>query len=98
MTEHPILFSAPMVRAILAERDHARLKTLLQKVHAFMADGQYHTLESIKLSCGGTEASVSARLRDLASLHLACISSSAVGLLAACGNIAVSLCLIAVAQ
>ena len=47
------------------ERDHARLLTLLQRVHKLMQDGQWHTLESIKLSCGGTEASVSARLRDL---------------------------------
>lgn len=47
------------------ELDQARLATLLNRVHAFMRDGQWHTLAEIVRACGGTEASVSARLRDL---------------------------------
>ena len=47
------------------DRDFARLKTQLRRVHALMLDGQERTLHSIAMSCGGTEAAVSARLRDL---------------------------------
>ena len=45
------------------DRDFARLKTQLRRVHALMLDGQERTLHSIAMSCGGTEAAVSARLR-----------------------------------
>ena len=44
--------------------DHARLKGQLARVAALMSDGQFHTLHEIARGAGGTEASVSARLRD----------------------------------
>ncbi len=47
------------------QHDQARLHGLLQRVQAFMADGQWHSLQDIQQACGGTEASCSARLRDL---------------------------------
>lgn len=47
------------------KRDFDRLTGQLQKVRAFMSDGQWHTLEQIQSICGGTEAAISARLRDL---------------------------------
>lgn len=46
-------------------RDDRRLDTLAARVHAFMSDGQWHTLAEIRAACGGTEASCSARVRDL---------------------------------
>jgi hypothetical protein len=47
------------------EHDSVRLGGLLARVEAFMRDGAWRTLPEIVASCGGTEASVSARLRDL---------------------------------
>lgn len=47
------------------ELDFERLSTLLERVHATMRDGQWHTLAGLVRNCGGSEASVSARLRDL---------------------------------
>jgi hypothetical protein len=47
------------------ELDHDRLLTLLNRVRDLMADGNWRTLAQIVQACGGTEASVSARLRDL---------------------------------
>lgn len=46
-------------------RDGKRLAGLLQRVQAFMADSQWHTLGEVQAACGGTEASCSARLRQL---------------------------------
>jgi hypothetical protein len=45
--------------------DEERLKNLLGRVWNFMQGGGWHTLAEIQSKCGGTEASVSARLRDL---------------------------------
>jgi len=45
--------------------DRVRLTRLLARVYAFMRDGEWRTLPEIAEACGGTEASVSARLRDL---------------------------------
>ena len=45
--------------------DGERLRTLLMRVHRLMHDGEWRTLQRIVLACGGSEASVSARLRDL---------------------------------
>ena len=45
--------------------DHDRLATLLERVRLLMLDGNWRTLAAISLAAGGTEASVSARLRDL---------------------------------
>lgn len=45
--------------------DQERLARLLDRVRDFMADGQWRTLAQIKAECGGSEAGISARLRDL---------------------------------
>ena len=46
--------------------DHKRLTGLLQRVYTFMNDGGgWHDLFEIAHYTGGTEASCSARLRDL---------------------------------
>jgi hypothetical protein len=46
-------------------RDGKRLRTQLEAVLALMQDGQWHTLREIADRVVGSEASVSARLRDL---------------------------------
>lgn len=46
-------------------RDHERLRGLLLRVYTQLADGQWHTLRELAEKCGGSEASVSARIRDL---------------------------------
>jgi hypothetical protein len=48
-----------------AADDYQRLRGQLQRVARFMADDRFHTLSEIARATGGTEASVSARLRDL---------------------------------
>lgn len=45
--------------------DAERLTTLMERVAAVMRDGDWHTLRELAVRTGGTEASVSARLRDL---------------------------------
>ena len=45
-------------------QDKFRLLTELQRVWVVMRDGQWHTLKSIASAVGGSEAGVSARLRD----------------------------------
>lgn len=45
--------------------DEQRLTSQLERVRHFMMDGRWHTLAEIVAACGGTDASVSARLRDL---------------------------------
>lgn len=47
------------------QRDYQRLEKLIDRVHAFMSDGQWHTIPEIADACGGTQTSCSARLRDL---------------------------------
>lgn len=47
------------------ERDQGRLKGQLAAVSGIMSDQQWHTLDEIARLAGGSEASVSARLRDL---------------------------------
>ena len=47
------------------EADGKRLSTLLDRVRVLMVDGHWRTLTEIVQAVGGTEASVSARLRDL---------------------------------
>ena len=49
----------------LESGDQERLRTLLERVRRLMGDGRWRTLSEISQSCGGTEASVSARIRDL---------------------------------
>jgi hypothetical protein len=48
-----------------AERDYKRLERLIDRVHALMSDGQWHTIPEISDACGGSQTSCSARLRDL---------------------------------
>ena len=45
--------------------DTERLAGQLGRVHSLMRDGQWRTLEAIAQAVGGSEAGVSARLRDL---------------------------------
>ena len=45
--------------------DSARLTGLLLRVREALRDGQWWTLADLVASCGGSEAGVSARLRDL---------------------------------
>lgn len=47
------------------EHDEERLSSLLERVKALMSDETARTLAQIVAKTGGTEASVSARLRDL---------------------------------
>lgn len=45
--------------------DSVRLGTQLHRVRSLMLDGSWRTLGEIQREVGGSEASVSARLRDL---------------------------------
>lgn len=47
------------------DRDGARLFGQLREVFTLMCDGQWRTIEQIALVVNGTEAGISARLRDL---------------------------------
>jgi hypothetical protein len=47
------------------DQDQSRLRTQLVRVFSAMADGREHTLTDLAEQTGGSEASVSARLRDL---------------------------------
>lgn len=47
------------------DRDYVRLSGQLKRVYEFMSDHKWHTLQEIADACYGTEAAVSARLRDL---------------------------------
>ena len=49
----------------LESPDTPRLKTLQERVHELMLRGGFHTLKEIQINCGGSEASVSARLRHM---------------------------------
>jgi hypothetical protein len=46
-------------------QDAARLTGQLERVRNLMCDGQWRTLSEIAVRVGGSEAGVSARLRDL---------------------------------
>jgi hypothetical protein len=71
LTINPSLFDyVPKSRAFDGKtyrpsRDYERLKSLLIRVLKLMEDGDWHTLPEIAEATGGSEASVSARLRDL---------------------------------
>jgi hypothetical protein len=67
-TQLSIDFTKPIVFAGLtfSERhDSARLTGQLLKVSSLMSDGKWRTLAEIKQAIGGSEAGISARLRDL---------------------------------
>jgi len=65
----PDLFTAKAVRikgeTFDPQRDGARLETLLERVRVFLEDGEWRTLGEIADACRGSEASCSARIRDL---------------------------------
>ena len=46
-------------------RDGDRLTSQLNRVRDVLFDGNWHTLQELNERCGGTTASVSARVRDL---------------------------------
>lgn len=48
-----------------AQRDGERLNGQLERVARLMADGRWRTLRELAAAVGGSEAGVSARLRDL---------------------------------
>jgi len=48
-----------------ATKDRERLKTLMGRVAAKMSAGGWWTITELARVCGGTEPSVSARIRDL---------------------------------
>lgn len=52
-------------RTYQPERDRERLSGMLARVAATMADSRWHTLRELAEATGGSEAAVSARLRDL---------------------------------
>lgn len=45
--------------------DRKRLDGLMARVFSFMNDRQWHAIQEVQEACGGTEASCSARIRDL---------------------------------
>lgn len=47
------------------ELDGPRLESQLEKVRELMGDGSWRTLQEIQKAVGGSEAGISARLRDL---------------------------------
>ena len=47
------------------ERDYPRLSGQLKRVFETMRDGEWHSPADLVAKCGGTEASVTARARDL---------------------------------
>lgn len=47
------------------EHDSERLSGLLGRVYHTLTSGQWYTLSALVEACGGSEAGVSARLRDL---------------------------------
>ena len=51
-------------------RDHSRLSGQLLAVYRVMLDCNWHSLADLAFSCAGSEAGVSARLRDLRKLGL----------------------------
>jgi len=51
-------------KTITAVHDHERLASLFARVFTLMADGRWRTFAEIKAVTGGSEAGISARLRD----------------------------------
>lgn len=66
---HPTIFDGETYDP---DADYARLKTLTERVFGLMRDGKPRTLAIIARLTGGTEASVSARLRDLRKAKFGC--------------------------
>lgn len=47
------------------QKDGARLRTQMDRVRSIMGSGEWFTLNVLALCTGGSEAGVSARIRDL---------------------------------
>jgi len=47
------------------QRDFHRLHGQLRRVYDVMKDGQWHSVNEMVAACGGTAASITARVRDL---------------------------------
>ena len=67
---HPAQARAPIVTSFDGRTydplfDQERLTTQLHLVWSFLQDGKWHTLHGLAHYTGGSEAGVSARLRDL---------------------------------
>ncbi len=45
--------------------DHARLTSMLERVQSVLSNGRWYTLRELSQLANGSEASISARLRDL---------------------------------
>lgn len=58
----PVPFSGFTYRR---ELDEARLTNLLRKVLWCLLNGEWWTLAQLRTGCGGSEAGISARIRDL---------------------------------
>lgn len=64
----PCLFDVPPVfdgATYDPERDLARLDTQMGLVHHVLQSCRWYTLAELRAQCGGSEAGISARLRDL---------------------------------
>jgi hypothetical protein len=49
----------------VAEHDQVRLSGLLARVFYELSNGRWYTLRELQEQCGGSEAGISARIRDL---------------------------------
>lgn len=52
-------------RTFVPRLDGARLRGMLDQVRNVMADGRWRTVAEIRTAVGGSDASITARLRDL---------------------------------
>jgi len=62
MTQQALIFDGPTFEPA---RDGERLTIQLERVRSIVSDGRWITLAQLARRAGGSEASVSARLRDL---------------------------------
>lgn len=62
MSPQPSLFDGDTYEPV---HDARRLTTQLDRVRTFMCDGLWHTIAEIHDAVGGSQAGISARLRDL---------------------------------
>lgn len=65
MTDAPLLDWRPQGSTYDDARDGARLNAQCQRVFRVISTGAWHTLQSLSMTTGDPQASVSARLRDL---------------------------------
>ena len=66
MTQPPLNFNAPFDGDDYDDdRDRPRLRGQIERVHHFMEDGDWYTLDQISSATGDPHSSVSAQLRHL---------------------------------